>query len=61
MFYIGKEYADKSGKKHKVLMHNWKGRFPIITVDEKSVMGKFTRDGHFYEHKESEFDLIAGE
>jgi len=58
MFYIGKEYKDKSGETHTVLMHNLHGKFPIITKNKKGKMGKYTRDGLFYENKPSNLDLI---
>lgn len=58
MFLIGKNYKDKSGKKHTVLMHNLHGIFPVITKDEKGKLTNFTREGHFYRNRASDKDLI---
>lgn len=58
MFYIGKTYKDRSGEEHTVLLHNWKGKFPVITKDSRGRMSKFTHDGQYYEHRTSEKDLI---
>ena len=60
MFYRGQEYKDKQGEVHTVLMHNWKGKFPVITKDSHGRMAKFTHEGRFYEHIESDKDLISG-
>lgn len=60
MYMIGKKYKDKEGNTHTVILHNHRGKFPVITKDQRGVMHKFTHDGNYYANKESNKDLTGG-
>jgi hypothetical protein len=61
MFLPNKSYKNGKGKLFTIVLHNLHGKFPLTAKNEKGKLEKFTREGHYYEKKTSELDLIEGE